>query len=265
MCAVFRATRGKLHTINWEVPLCRRLKAAAHRPHNAICVGCANKESLMKILIDSAALPEIQQALGTGFVAGVTTNPTLLRRAGVRAAALPDLVRQALAAGAPEMHLQVSAADLAGMLADAEQLVALAPAQAVVKIPATPDGYRAAARLAAAGTRVTLTAVYTLRQALLAGSVGARYVAIYLGRMRDAGLDALALAREMQALLEAQRSDVTILAASIRDPDEIVALGQAGVGAATLPAAIIGRLLESEATAHAAERFGADARALLDE
>src|SRR5581483_10153569 len=134
----------------------------------------------MKILIDSAALPEIQQALGTGFVAGVTTNPTLLRRAGVRAAALPDLVRHALAAGAPEIHLQVYAADLAGMLAEAEQLVALAPARVVVKIPATPDGYRAAARLAADGTRVTLTAVYTLRQALLAGSVGARYVAIYL-------------------------------------------------------------------------------------
>lgn len=85
---------------------------------------------------------------------------------------------------------------------------------------------------------MTLTAVYTLRQALLAHSVGACYIAIYLGRMRDAGLDALGLAGQMQALLQAQSASVTILAASIRDPDELTALGLTSVGAATLPLAI---------------------------
>jgi len=219
----------------------------------------------MNILIDSAIIGEIERALGTGFVAGVTTNPTLLRRAGVRAAAVPELVRQAIAAGARQIHLQVYAADVAGMLAEALQLAEIDPARVVVKIPATPAGYSAAQRLARGGARVTLTAVYTLRQALLAQSVGANYIAIYLGRMRDAGLDAMALASQMQALLNAQAAPVTILAASIRDPDELVALGQAGIGAATLPAAIIDRLLESEATARAAETFGADARALFEE
>jgi transaldolase len=219
----------------------------------------------MHILIDSAVIGDIRQALDTGFVAGVTTNPTLLRRAGVRAAAVPELARQVVAAGARELHLQVYAADVAGILAEALQLIALDPARVVVKIPATPAGFCAAQRLAQAGARVTLTAVYTLRQALLAQSVGASYIAIYLGRMRDAGLDAMALATEMQALLNAQAAAVTILAASIRDSDELVALGQAGIGAATLPAVIINRLLESEATAQAAEVFGADARALFDE
>jgi transaldolase len=218
----------------------------------------------MKILIDSAAIDEVRAALGSGFVAGVTTNPTLLRRAGVRAAELPDLAGQAIAAGAGELHLQVYADDAGGMLAEAHALIALDPARVVVKIPATPAGYRAAARLAAEGARVTLTAVYTLRQALLAQSVGARYVAIYLGRMRDAGVDALGLAREMQALLRAQSAGVDILAASIRDPEEIVALGHAGVGAATLPAPILQRLLDSDATAQAAATFGADARAIME-
>jgi transaldolase len=218
----------------------------------------------MKILIDSAVIGEVRPALASGFVAGVTTNPTLLRRAGVRATELPELAGQVIRAGAGELHLQVYADDADGMLADARGLIALDPTRVVVKIPATPAGYRAAARLAADGARVTLTAVYTLRQALLAQSVGARYVAIYLGRMRDAGLDALELAREMQALLRAQSAGVDILAASIRDPDEIVALGHAGVGAATLPAAILGRLLESDATAQAAATFGADARAILE-
>jgi transaldolase len=219
----------------------------------------------MHILIDSAVIDDIRHALATGFVAGVTTNPTLLRRAGVRAVAVPELVRQVVAAGAREIHLQTYAADVARLHAEALQLIALDPARVVAKIPATPAGFCAAQRLAQGGARVTLTAVYTLRQALLAQSVGASYIAIYLGRMRDAGLDAMALASQMQALLNAQSAAVTILAASIRDPDELVALGQAGIGAATLPAAIVDRLLESEATAQAAEVFGADARTLFDE
>lgn len=218
----------------------------------------------MKILIDSAALSDIRQALGSGFVAGVTTNPTLLRRAGVRAAGVPKLAGQAIEAGAREVHLQVYAAEVDAMLAEARELWALDPERVVVKIPATPAGYRAAARLARDGIPATLTAVYTLRQALLAHSVGARYVAIYLGRMRDAGIDALGLAGQMQALLNAQASPVAILAASIRDPEELVALGHAGIGAATLPLAIVERLLDSDATAQAAAVFGADAATLFE-
>src|SRR5262245_35575267 len=219
----------------------------------------------VRILIDSAEIAAIRQALATGFVAGVTTNPTLLRRAGLRAAGVPDLARQALAAGAQELHLQVYSADAAGMVAEAHQLSAIGAAHVVVKIPATPDGYSAAAQLARDGVPVTLTAVYTLRQALLAQSVGARYIAIYLGRMRDAGLDALELAGQMQTLLARQHAETTILAASIRAAEEVEALGMAGVGAATLPAHLIGQLLESDATTQAAATFHADARALLEE
>ena len=219
----------------------------------------------MRILIDSAEIAAIRQALATGFVAGVTTNPTLLRRAGVRAVGVPDLARQALAAGARELHLQVYAADTDSMAAEAHQLSAIDAMRVVVKIPATPDGYHAAAQLARDGVPVTLTAVYTLRQALLAQSVGARYIAIYLGRMRDSGLDALALAGQMQALLGAQRAETMILAASIRNAEEVVALGMIGIGAATLPANLIGGLLESDATTQAAATFHADARALLEE
>lgn len=216
----------------------------------------------MKFLIDSAVRDDVQAALRSGVVAGATTNPTLLRRAGVRAAEVPTLARQILDWGAGELHLQVYAADAAGMLADAAALIALDPARVLVKIPATAEGFRAAAQLVNQGARVTLTAVYTLRQALLAHSVGASYAAIYLGRMRDAGLDAMALAGQMQALLNAQNSRVCILAASIRDPDEVTQLALAGIGSATLPAAILARLPESESTAKAAATFGDDARAI---
>lgn len=217
----------------------------------------------MRIYIDSADRQAIREALASGYVYGVTTNPTILRRAGVRAGEVPDLVRAAVAAGARELHLQTYAADSAGMLQEARALVALDRDRVVAKIPATPAGYAAAAELAAARVRVTLTAVYTVRQAILAGSVGAHYIAVYLGRMRDAGLDALAVVAAMQRALDVQRLPVAILAASIRDPAEIDALAALGVATATLPPAVLRQLPDSPATAAAADAFTEDARAIL--
>lgn len=216
----------------------------------------------MQIFVDSAEQAAIDAALGSGYVYGVTTNPTLLRRAGVRAAQVPELVRYAIDRGAREMHVQTYADDVAGMLDEAEALHEIAPEHVVIKLPATPGGYSAAAQLTRRERRVTLTAVYTLRQALLAQSVGARYIAVYLGRMRDAGLDALAVVGQMQALLTAQAASVQILAASIRDPSEVEAIGALGVGAATIAPPVLAHLLDSPATERAAATFAADAAAI---
>jgi transaldolase len=217
----------------------------------------------MRIYIDSADQAAIREALASGYVYGVTTNPTILRRAGVRAGEVPNLVRAAVAAGARELHLQTYAADTAEILREARALVALDPDRVTAKIPATPAGYAAAAQLAAAGVRVTLTAVYTVRQAVLAGSVGAQYIAVYLGRMRDSGMDALGVVEAMQRALDVQRLPVAILAASIRDPAEIDALAALGVATATLPATVLRQLPDSPATTAAADAFAEDARAIL--
>lgn len=216
----------------------------------------------MRILVDSADLAAIRDALETGFVAGVTTNPTLLRRAGVPAAAVTDLARSILAAGADELHLQATADDVTGLVAEARRLVAIDPARIRIKLVATPDGYRAARTLVAEHIGVTLTGVYTVRQALVADSVGARSIAVYLGRLRDAGQDPLALVGSMQALLDAQASGVDILAASIREPGELVDLALLGVASATVAPPVLHRMLESDATAAAAAAFAEDAEAI---
>jgi transaldolase len=169
----------------------------------------------------------------------------------------------ALAAGARELHLQVYSDDPAAMVREGRALAELDPQRVVVKIPATAAGYAAAAELAAEHVRVTLTAVYTVRQAILAGSVGAAYIAVYVGRMGDAGLDAQALVATMQRTLDAQRAPVAILAASIRDAAEIEALALAGVAAVTLPPPVLGQLLDSPLTAAAAAAFRADAGVIL--
>src|SRR6476469_3566630 len=105
----------------------------------------------MRIYIDSADIGEIREALATGYVHGVTTNPTLLRRAGVRADAVPRLVEEAVALGARELHLQTYADNTEGILREGALLADLDRARVVVKIPALPAGYRAAAQLAAQG------------------------------------------------------------------------------------------------------------------
>lgn len=216
----------------------------------------------MRLFVDSAEIATIAEALKTGYIYGVTTNPTLLRRASVPAHQVPELARQALANGAQEIQLQVYAAEAHLMIQEGKELAQIEPQRVVVKIPATPPGYTAAARLTRMGIQITLTAVYTLRQALLAQSVGAHYVAVYLGRMRDQGIDALALIKEMQAIQTAQRSPVEILAASIRQPQDIEALAMLGVSAVTLPAALLEALLFSPATAQAAAVFREDSLAL---
>jgi transaldolase len=216
----------------------------------------------MRIYIDSADIAEIREALASGYVYGVTTNPTLLRRAGLRASQVPSLVRQAIDLGARELHLQTYADTPEGMIREAHALAELDPDRIVVKIPATAPGYAATSQLATRGLRTTLTAVYTPRQALLAHAVGAKYIAVYAGRMRDAGLDALQVIGQMQRILDAQRSGVEILAASIRVPEEIEALAELGVATATLPLKVLLQLPTSDHTAAAARTFSDDAQAI---
>ena len=218
----------------------------------------------MRILVDSADLGAIRDSLKTGFVAGVTTNPTLLRRAGVSRSGVLGLARAAFAADAGEVHLQAYAEDTPGMIREGFEFVELDSDRVHVKLVATPAGYRAAAALSAKGVNVTMTAVYTLSQALVAQSVGARSIAIYLGRLRDAGADPMALAGRMQDMLRAQGSDVDILAASIRDPDELAELAIRGVASATVAPAIIEHLLDSDATTRDALVFSTDARSVAD-
>ncbi len=216
----------------------------------------------MRIYIDSADIREIREALASGFVYGVTTNPTLLRRANVRAEGVPGLAREAIASGARELHLQTYAGGLEGMVREGTSLAQLDPERVVVKIPATAVGYAAAAQLTAQHLRVTLTAVYTVRQAVLAQSVGAHYIAVYLGRMRDAGLDALGLVGQMQRTLDIQRAGAQILAASVRAPEEIEALAELGLATVTLPLQVLRQLAESPQTATAAATFLEDATAI---
>ncbi len=216
----------------------------------------------MRLYVDSADFTAIRQALGIGYVSGVTTNPTLLRRAGLRRGDIPSLVRAAVDAGAGEVHLQVLAPGSAAMMEDGLWLHGLDPAHVLVKVPATIEGLGAGARLAAQGVAVTCTAVYAARQLILAATVGARYAAVYLGRMRDAGQDALETIGTMMAVVRAQQMAVRLLVASVRTPEDVEALAALGVPCATLPSELLLALPRVGATLEAARAFEEDAEHL---
>jgi transaldolase len=212
----------------------------------------------MRLLVDTADPAAVRHAAALGYVWGVTTNPTLLRRARLRRSDLGAWV-QAVPDSLREIHLQVLADDADGMVDDARTLHALDPARVVVKIPATSAGYRAARLLVLGGVPVTVTAVCAVRQVVLAAAVGARYAAVYVGRLPG---DRWELLRRMLAAARLPGSALQVLAASVRTAAEVERLAVLGVPAATLPAAVLGALPDVPATTAAVRRFRADAARL---
>lgn len=215
------------------------------------------------LYLDSADLADLRTCMPHPAVHGITTNPTLLRRAGISRATLPKLLHTAIKLGAKQVQAQVHAADTDGILADAKELVReFNPGQLVVKIPATREGLRAGAELSAGGIPVTYTAVYAPEQAHFAGQLGAAYAAPYLGRLEDSGVDGLALIGQMQSLLAG--TSTRLLVASIRSRAAYLALLELGVGSITIPPKLFTELFDHSATLNAEQGFLADAAALGD-
>lgn len=216
------------------------------------------------LYLDSADMAELRACLPHPVVHGVTTNPTLLKRAGIGRAEVPGLLRRCIELGARQVQAQVYSQDADGMLEDAQALLAhFVPGQLVVKIPATRQGFVAGARLIAQGVPVTWTAVYAPEQAHFASQLGAAYAAPYLGRLEDSGADGLGLIAQMQALVAQRPSSGTrLLVASIRSREAYLSLLGLGVGAITIPPRLFSELLDHPATLAAESGFLADARDL---
>jgi transaldolase len=214
------------------------------------------------LYLDSADLDELRACLPHPVVHGITTNPTLLKRAGIRRAQLPRLFDALIGLGSKQVQAQVHKSEAEAIIKDAEKLIAgFDPGQIVVKIPATREGLRAGAALSAQGTPVTYTAVYAPEQAHFAAQLGAAYAAPYLGRLEDSGIDGLALIAQMQAIIDRSEAPTRLLVASIRSRGAYLSLLQLGVGAITIPPRLFGELLDRNATLDAERVFLADAEA----
>lgn len=217
----------------------------------------------LRLFLDSADPKAWLEWLPSGLFHGVTTNPSLLRRAGQPCSlhGLTELSRMALGHGIAELHLQAWGTSTAEMLQCSQALASLAPGRIAVKLPVTQQGAAVARDLVRAGIPVTFTACYEPHQVLIAAALGAAYIAPYLGRINDQGRDGVAEVVAMQRSLEGVGSSVRLLVASLRQPHDLTRLAGAGLNTFTISPDLAAALFRCEATEAASAQFEHDAQA----
>jgi transaldolase len=215
---------------------------------------------VLSMYIDSAVREDVEPLLRSGIYRGVTTNPVLLQRAGLRTRDLKEFYEWATAAGAEEVFFQAWGEDERELTACGEQLLAIG-SRVVVKIAANQPGVRTAAALSGSGFPVLLTAVYNAPQAMLAAAAKVTYVAPYLGRMGDAGRPAHAEVVSMARALRGVGSPTKLLVASVRSPGDVVQLAQEGISCFALSPAVARAFFAESLTDEAVQTFERASRA----
>eukprot|EP00622_Pseudochattonella_farcimen_P006247 FR742026.1.p1 GENE.FR742026.1~~FR742026.1.p1 ORF type:complete len:241 (+),score=15.83 FR742026.1:85-723(+) len=206
----------------------------------------------------------MEQHLDCGLYHGVTTNPVLLERAGVRCTipVVSNLARDTLAGGLVDEFMVQAWGESCSNLVECGRTLASVDDRLVVKVPLTREGVRAAAHLTKDGARICMTACYNKEQAFLAAGLGAEYVAPYLGRISDQGKDGLAEVAAMVKVIEGLGSTTRVLVASLRSPQQLTALAERGCDTFTFAPKIASGLFDEPLTTDAAADFERAAKAM---
>ena len=205
----------------------------------------------MKLFIDTANLEEILTVDRMGIICGVTTNPTLIAREGHD----PDTMAMKIAesVSGPVSYEAVSF-DADGIVREGRAIAAMAP-NMVVKVPLTVEGLKAIKTLSQYGIRTNATLIFNENQALLAARAGATYVSLFIGRLVDKGIDAMAIVRNTRSILDMNDLDSEIIAASIRSTNQVTQCALAGSHIATVPYKILMEMVEHPMTTAGIEKF----------
>jgi transaldolase len=206
----------------------------------------------MKFFVDTADVAEIRELAATGLVDGVTTNPTLVAKAGRN---FREIVAEICELVPGPVSAEVAATDLDGMLKEGRALAKIA-GNVTVKVPLTWEGLKA---LSSEGTMVNVTLCFSANQALLAAKAGATFVSPFVGRLDDTGADGMELVREIRTIYDNYAELGTqILAASIRNVLHVKAAAMIGADVATLPPAVLRALVVHPLTDKGLELFLSD-------
>ena len=222
------------------------------------------KEIIMKLLIDDANLDAIKAIVALYPIDGVTTNPTILAKAGENPKERLIKIRELIGPD-KDLHCQVVADSKEEMKEQARKLVALLGDNTYIKIPSNGEGFKAMEELSDEGIKITATGIYSPLQAFLAGKAGAKYLAPYVNRIDNLGYDGLAVAMRIQNILEANNFEAEILAASFKNSNQVLELVERGVGALTLGSAVFDGLVNDRNVDFAIKTFEDDFGKILEE
>ncbi|MHC5611508.1 MAG: transaldolase family protein [Nostoc sp.] len=203
----------------------------------------------MAIYLDSAIASQAEVVKLWGWVKGITTNPTLLAQSDT---APETTLKKLVALTNGPLYYQLVASDKKGMLAEGRKAFEIIGSQTILKIPATLLGFEVVAGLSSEIT-CAVTAIYSAAQAAVAREAGAKIAIAYVNRASRLLGDGIALVRDMASVL--QGSDIEILAASIKSPEEAAASLQAGADHLTLPLTMLQAIATHEFSQKTVEEF----------
>jgi len=211
----------------------------------------------MEFFLDTADIKEIETGLEWGLVDGVTTNPTLIAKQGK-----PYLrTVQEIAKLVPgPVSGEVLATGFDEIMDQGHRLAGLAE-NIVVKVPLTPPGLRAVAKLLEEGIRTNVTLCFSPAQALIAAKAGAYFISPFVGRLDDVGEDGMELIDKVVTIYQNYEFETKVLVASVRHPIHIVTAAQLGADIATMPFKILEQLYKHPLTDTGLERFLSDWKA----
>jgi len=205
----------------------------------------------MQLFIDSANPQEVEEMAELGIINGVTTNPSLVGKAGVT---YKEAVTRILKVVKDNVSLEVLSTDTAGMVAEGKKLAALGK-NVVVKLPTTEEGLKALQKLNKAGIRVNMTLVFSANQALLVGKLGAYFVSPFIGRLDDIGQTGMDLIDEIKVIYDNYDIKTKILVASVRNPIHVKDAAIIGADIATCPYAVLKQLIKHPLTDAGMNKF----------
>lgn len=214
----------------------------------------------MKFFIDTANLAQIKEAQELGVLDGVTTNPSLMAKEGIKGnnkimKHYVDICN--ITTG--DVSAEVIATDFEGMVKEGEMLAELHP-RIVVKIPMIKEGVKAIKYFSEKGIKTNCTLVFSAGQALLAAKAGATYVSPFVGRLDDVSTDGMELISDIRVIYDNYAFETQILAASVRHPMHIIQCAKLGANVATCPLSAITALLNHPLTDKGLAQFLADAK-----
>ena len=211
---------------------------------------------MAKIFLDTASLDQIRAAAEWGVLDGVTTNPTLMMRAGTADLKANTLKIVEMVDG--PVSAEVVSTDAVGMIDEAREILSWAD-NVYVKLPTTFEGLRAMREVSSwPNGRINATLIFSPTQAYLVARAGASFASVFVGRMDDAGLDGMEVVRQARVIFDNYGFDCQVLAASIRHTTHVVDALLAGADIITLPFAVLEKMARSPFTDVGLERFLAD-------
>ena len=209
----------------------------------------------MKLFLDTAIVSDIEERLPTGLIAGITTNPTLIRKSGRDPW---KVYRDIVELGVDDLSIEVMGDDSKELVRNAMTVHENYGNVATIKLPCTVEGLKACSYLTNIDVRVNMTLVFSVSQAILCSLAGATYISPFIGRMDDNSLKGLDLIRDIGNIYRKQQIKTQILAPSVRDAQSVGKAFSLGADICTIPPKVFDSMANHVLTDRGLEQFNLD-------